>query len=140
MKWINHRTFQRVVAQTNIFDTAIGFAVAVSFIKLVNTFVTSLLTPVLGGVIGGKSLSQYKLIFTFPINGNEPVLFEYGTFLDVCIEFFFVVLFVYWTARLVLRIKKRGIEAIEKQKPCAECAMQIPEKAKTCPYCQTELC
>ncbi len=130
IKLFNSGTFKRVVAQTTMFDVAIGLAMAGVFVKLVNAFVTHILTPPIGALIGGKSLANFQIELTF-LPGKEPVLIRYGMFLDTCIEFVLVAGVVYWAARLVLRVKKKGAEI----KNCADCAMQIPKKAKKCPYC-----
>jgi len=138
MKWFGNRTFRKVIAQTNIFDVAIGFAVAVAFVNLVTTFVKNILTPPIGALVKGKSLANFELHLTF-LPGDDPVLFRYGLFLDACIEFILVAFVVYWVARLVLRIKKSGLREIENQrdKACQTCFMLIPRKAKKCPFCQT---
>ncbi|MCH9628190.1 MAG: Large-conductance mechanosensitive channel [Chlamydiales bacterium] len=133
--WPNHHTFRKVVVETNIFDVAIGLAVAGVFVKLVNAFVTYVLTPPIGALIKGKSLANFELSMKF-LNGNEPVLFRYGMFLDAFVEFILVAVVVYWAARLLLKIKKTGEKRV---KNCTYCCMSIPKKAQKCPFCQSNI-
>ncbi|MFZ0565879.1 MAG: MscL family protein [Chlamydiales bacterium] len=133
-KLFKKNIFQQVVAQTALFDIALGLAIAGVFVKLVNSFVTNILTPPLGSIIKGKSLANFEFSLTL-IPGRDPVLFRYGIFLDALIEFLIVVFLVYWMARLVLRVKLSGVRKLNQTKPCPDCAMQIPGKAIKCPYC-----
>ncbi len=136
--WSSRHTFQKVVAETNIFDVAIGLAVAGVFVKLVNAFVTYILTPPIGALIKGKSLANFELSLKF-LNGDEAVSFRYGMFLDAFIEFILVAAVVYWAARLLLRIKKSGRSKLKGTKDCHYCCMSIPKKAQKCPFCQSNI-
>lgn len=136
-KWFGNHTFYRVVAETNIFDVAIGLAVAGVFTKLVNAFVSYILTPPIGALIKGKSLANFEVAIN--LWDKEPVVFRYGMFLDTFVEFFLVAIVVYWSARIVLKIKKAGAETIFRSRNCKHCYMKIPQKAKICPYCQSIL-
>ncbi|MCC5832329.1 MAG: MscL family protein [Chlamydiales bacterium] len=129
-KLFSSGTFKRVVAKTTMFDVAIGLALAGVFVKVVNAFVTYILTPPIGALIGGKSLANFNFEITF-FPGKEPVLIRYGMFLDSCIEFVLVLMVVYWTARVVLGVKRQGAGT----KNCADCAMEVPKRAQICPYC-----
>ena len=138
MKWCSKHTLRKVIAQTNMFDAMLGFALGGIFVKLVNSFVVNILTPPLGALFGGKDFSNWEVGLTF-WPGNEPVLFRYGLFIDAFLQFLLVAIAVYWAARIVLKVKQSGAAKLQQTKECTACAMSIPEKARLCPYCQTEL-
>lgn len=134
MGWLKNRTFRRVIAETNIFDLAIGLTVAYVFVDLVNSFVANIFSPIISALIGKQSLSDWKVDLQF-FESGYPYTLRYGMFLDALIQFFLVYLVAYCVARVLLRFKKNWEKTHSINCPC--CQMKIPLQAKQCPYCQT---
>jgi large conductance mechanosensitive channel len=104
---------------------AVGFAVALSTVYLVEAVVTSMVAPLISIFIGsfeGK---------TFTFHGSE---FRYGMLVLALISFALVLV----AAWLLLRSMSRGSRepgGAEAARPCPECVTPISFAAKRCPHC-----
>lgn len=97
--------FKKFISRGNVVDMAIGVAVAGAFTKIVNAFTAGFVSPVVGLITGGASLSDQKWIIREAIvetvDGAEKittpeVAFLWGNFVQMIIDFLIIafVLFV----------------------------------------------
>ena len=129
------RGFKEFVLRGNVVDLAVGIVVGASFSGLINSFVSSFVTPVISLVGGQQDLSG----LSFSING---VVFETGTFLNAFIAFVIVALILYYFVVLPMNrlteITRVGKSPDPTEKKCDFCFTDIPVKASRCPNCTSE--
>ena len=72
--------FKAFLMQGNLITLAIAFVMGVAFAALVNSFVSDLVTPIIGAIFGKQDFSN----LTFTIHNS---LFRYGAFITAVITF-----------------------------------------------------
>jgi large conductance mechanosensitive channel len=117
--------FREFIMRGNIVDLAVAFVIGTAFVAVVTSFVTHILTPLLG-IFGVPNLEQ----LSFAVG---PAEVRYGLFLNALISFVLIAAAIYFLVVVPLnRIK--GPAAVE-TKACAECTSDIPLGAGRCPMC-----
>ena len=130
------KEFRDFILRGNVIDLAVGIVIGASFGMLVNTFVTSVLTPLLG-LLRVPNFST----LAFYVN-NEPV--PYGLFLNALISFVLVAAAIFFFVvkpmnAMTARLKKPGADTTPPIKACPFCTTDIPEAATRCPHCTSQL-
>jgi large conductance mechanosensitive channel len=99
--------FKDFLLRGNVVDLAVAVVIGAAFTTLVNSFVDSFLTPLIGLVGGGGTLGG-----TWVINGQP---FTWGAFLSQLIAFVLTATVVYFVVvvpmRTLVERRKRGEEA-----------------------------
>lgn len=108
--WGEFKTF---IAKGNVVDLAVALVIGTAFNKIVSQLVDSFITPLIGIILGGFSLDDWKWVYKEAVlaEDGETVLeaeiaFTYGTFLQVVIDFLIIALTVFVVVKLYTRIKK----------------------------------
>ncbi len=144
--WGEFKTF---IAKGNVVDLAVALVIGTAFNKIVSQLVDSFITPLIGIVLGGFSLNDWKWVYKEAVlaEDGETVLeaeiaFSYGTFLQTVIDFLIIALTVFVVVKLYTRIKNRieeeaqrlndalNPEEVEARKKAEEEARQKEELAK----------
>ena len=73
--------FRDFVIRGNVVDLAVAFVVGAAFTKLIDTFVSSFITPLIAAIFGGDNKTFESLYFT--LNGSQ---FTYGRFINALIR------------------------------------------------------
>jgi large conductance mechanosensitive channel len=123
--------FRQFIMRGNVMDLAVAVVIAAAFGAVVASFVTDILTPLLG-LIGIPDFSTAAVTV-----GDAEV--RYGLFLNALIAFVLVAAAIYFAVvrpmnRLEER-RQRDHEATATTKTCTECAWEIPSAARRCPMC-----
>ena len=119
------RGFRDFVLRGNIVDLAVAFVIGAAFATLVNVFVGTILTPLLG-IVGVPNLGSLSV-------GIGPAELRYGIFLESLIAFLLIAAAIYFFVVVPMN-RLHGPAAIE-TKACTECTSEIPLGAKRCPMC-----
>ncbi len=144
--WGEFKTF---IAKGNVVDLAVALVIGTAFNKIVSQLVDSFITPLIGIVLGGFSLNDWKWVYKEAVlaEDGETVLeaeiaFSYGTFLQTVIDFLIIALTVFVVVKLYTRIRNRieeeaqrlndalNPEEVEARKKAEEEARQKEELAK----------
>ena len=139
------KEFKEFAMRGSVLDLAIGIIIGAAFGKIVTDFVTYILMPPIGLLLGKIDFASLFV----PLNGKSypsldaatkagaPVI-AYGLFINDIINFLIVAFVVFMIVRWVNRMKKPVTVAI-KTKECPYCASTIPLKATRCPDCTSQL-
>jgi len=140
------KEFKEFALRGNVLDLAIGLMIGAAFGKIVTSFVSDILTPPIGLLLGKIDLSS---LFINLSGGHYDSLkaakeagaatINYGVFLGVVIDFLFIALAIFLMVRQINRMKRKEVEAPTVTKECAFCFSGIPIKATRCPHCTSEL-
>jgi large conductance mechanosensitive channel len=63
------------------------------------------------------------------------VTINYGSFINLILDFLIVALAVFLLVRVVERMKKQEAPAEPTTKKCSECLSEIPKAARRCAFC-----
>ncbi len=147
--------FKTFAIRGNVIDMAVGIVIGAAFTNVVNSFVSDVLMPPLGWIMGKVDFSN--LYLTMPVNGKiisypsleaaksaGAVTINYGLFINVCISFTITAFAVFLLIKSINKlrtsiIKQDATEEAEKNKECPHCYSKIDTRAKRCPFCTSEL-
>ncbi len=136
------KEFKTFIMRGNVLDMAVGIIIGAAFGKIVSSFVSDILTPVL-------SLGMGKVDFSnlfFALNGEQYATLEaakaagvatinYGLFLNIVIDFVIVAFAIFMLIKAVNKMQAPAPVAAATTKECPECLSSIPLKAKKCAHC-----
>jgi large conductance mechanosensitive channel len=140
------KEFKEFAMKGNVIDMAVGIMIGVAFGKIVTSFVSDLLMPPIGRVIGKMDFSN---LFINLSGGDYATLAEakkagaatinYGLFLNATIDFLIVAVVLFLLVRQINRLKREQPAPEATTKECSYCFSSIPLKAVRCPHCTSEL-
>jgi len=141
------KEFKTFVMRGNVLDLAVGVVIGAAFGKIVTSFVSDILMPPIGLLLGRVDFTNlfvtlsgqaYPTIAAAKAAG-APTL-NYGLFLNSVIDFLIVAFVIF----LIVRQFNRWAEAPTPATPpttreCPLCATSIPLKARRCPHCTSDV-
>ena len=137
------KEFKEFIAKGNVMDMAVGIILGVAFGKIITSFVTDVLMPPVGLLLGkvdfanlfvnisGKSyatLAEAKAAGAATIN--------YGLFINSIIDFIIVAFVIFLVVKQINKMRKPVVVAT---KECPYCISLVPPQATRCPACTSEL-
>ena len=101
-------------------DLAVGVMVGGAFNKIVTSLVNDIIMPLVGLLVGGLNVSDWKWVITkagVDANGNEILenAVRYGTFIQNIIDFLIVAFTIFVVLRVFTKLQKKK-EAEEEAK------------------------
>jgi len=141
------KEFKAFALRGNVLDMAIGIIIGTAFGKIVSSFVSDILMPPLGRVLGHADFSKLYVNLsdrTFATLADAkaagaPTL-NYGLFVNTVIDFTIVAFVVFLLVRQVNRISRKPEAAhTPTTKPCPYCVSTIAINATRCPNCTSQL-
>lgn len=142
MKFFND--FKNFAMRGNVLDMAVGVVIGAAFGKIISSFVSNILMPLLGLLLGKIDFSNLFINLSSQSvhtlaeaqAANVPVV-AYGLFLNTVIDFTIVAFAIFLLLRQINRFYPKPEPEIERK--CPYCFSTIHEKATRCPHCTTEL-
>jgi large conductance mechanosensitive channel len=130
------KDFKEFLLRGNLVDIAVGLVIGVAFAALVTAFVADLVTPLIAAIGGKPNFDS----LSFTINGSH---FLYGAFINALISFLIIaaVIFFFVVKPVnALMARRRTEPPVDvPTTACPECLSEIPEAARRCAFCTTEL-
>jgi len=140
------KEFKEFVMKGNVLDMAVGIIIGVAFGKIITSFVSDILMPPLGLLLGKMDFSNmfinlsgqsYPTIAAAKAAGAATL--NYGIFINTIIDFLIVASAIFLLVRQVNKMKRVPAAAAPTTKDCPFCASAIPIPAKRCPHCTSQL-
>ncbi len=140
------KEFKEFAMRGNVLDMAVGIIIGAAFGKIITSFVSDVLMPPLGLIVGKVDFSNlfinisgksYDSLAAAKAAGAATI--NYGIFLNSIIDFLIVAFAIFLLIRQVNRWNKPAPAAAPTTKDCSYCATAIPLAAKRCPNCTSEL-
>ncbi len=142
------KEFKEFAMRGNVLDMATGIIIGAAFGKIVSTFVSDVLMPPVGLLLGKVDFSNLFLNLS-----GKPVTtlaeakaagaatINYGLFLNTLVDFLIVAFAIFLLIRQVNRLKRQPppAPAAPTTKDCPYCFSSIAIKASRCPHCTSEL-
>jgi large conductance mechanosensitive channel len=140
------KEFKEFVVKGNVLDMAVGIIIGASFGKVVTSFVSDVMMPPIGLLLGKVDFSN--LFINMSGKSFESLAdakkagaatLNYGLFLNTTIDFLIVGFAIFILVRQVNRLKRQTPAAAPVTRECPFCFTDIPVKAARCPHCTSTL-
>ena len=146
------KEFKEFAMRGNVVDMAVGIVIGAAFGTIVKSFVSDVLMPPIGLLMGGVDFSNLFAVIKEGVpaapyaaladaQAAGAVTLNYGLFINTVISFLIVAIAVFMVIK-ALNSMKREEEAPAAEpttKECQFCISEIPIKATRCPSCTSEL-
>jgi len=141
------KEFKEFAMRGSVIDLAIGVIIGGAFGKIVSSLVSDILMPPIGLLLGKVDFSNLYI----NLSGGEyaslaaareagAATINYGTFLNMVIDFMIVAFVIFLLIRQVNKLQKpQPAPAAPAVKECPYCLTMIPQKATRCPACTSEI-
>lgn len=128
--------FRTFILRGNVIDLAVAVVIGAAFGAIVTSLVENLITPLIAAIGGQPDFSA----LSFTINNS---VFQYGEFLNALISFLIIALvvfiFIIKPVNVLMARFKPTPEEPAPTKECPYCLSSIPEAARRCAFCTSEL-
>lgn len=146
------KEFKEFAVKGSVIDMAVGIVIGAAFGTIVKSFVSDIIMPPIGLLLGGVDFSN---IFTVLQEGSTPapyatleaaneagaVVMSWGIFFNTIISFLIIALTIFMVIRYINSLKRADEEpeAAPTIKKCDYCKSDIAIEATRCPNCTSEL-
>lgn len=139
------KEFKEFAMRGNVVDLAVGIIIGASFGKIVSSFVSDILMPLIGMFLGKMDFSnlfinlsgkQYSTIAEAKAAGAATL--NYGLFINSVVDFLIVAFAIFLLLKQINKFKKPQEEIIT-DKECPFCYAKIDIRAKKCSNCTSTL-
>jgi large conductance mechanosensitive channel len=142
------KEFKEFAMRGNVLDMAIGIIIGAAFGKIVTSFVSDVLMPPLGLILGKMDFSNlfinlsgkpYASLAEAKAAGAATL--NVGLFINTVIDFVVVAFAIFLLVKQVNRLNRQpeAVPVAPTTKECLFCLSTIPVKAIRCPHCTSEL-
>jgi large conductance mechanosensitive channel len=99
--------FRDFAMRGNVVDMAVGIVIGAAFGKIVSSFVSDVLMPPIGILLGGVDFTD--LAFTLKEASGEvaAVTLNYGTFVQTVVDFVIIAFAIFMVIKAMNRMKKK---------------------------------
>ena len=137
--------FKTFIIRGNMVDLAVGIVIGAAFTTVVTSFVTDLLMPPIGLLLGKVDFSN---LFITLASGSYPTIasakaagvptLNYGLFINNIINLVIVGFAVFLVVKQVNRVRGPA-PAAPATRECPTCTSAIPLRARRCPFCTSDV-
>ncbi len=115
--------FKAFAMKGNMVDMAVGIIIGAAFGKIVSSLVNDIIMPPIGLLLGGVNFTDLKVVLKAATETVPAVTWNYGSFIQVVIDF----LIVAWAIFMIVK----AINAAKKKEEAAPAAPPAPTKDQT---------
>ncbi|MGD0918825.1 MAG: large-conductance mechanosensitive channel protein MscL [Thermodesulfobacteriota bacterium] len=146
------KEFKEFAMRGNVIDMAVGILIGAAFGGVVNSFVSDVIMPPIGLLLGKVDFANLYIIlkegtvagpFTSLVEAKKAgaVAISYGVFINTIINFLILAFVVFLFIRNINKLRRTEVAppAVPTTKECTYCFSTIPIKATRCPNCTSEL-
>jgi large conductance mechanosensitive channel len=134
------REFQEFAMRGNVLDMAIGIIIGGAFGKIVSSFVSDVIMPPIGLLLGNTNFSDLVITLSKATETSPVVTLNYGNFIQTTVDFLIIALSVFIMIRALNAAKrraedigKRGKELLGKDKGDKQLATPTIEEVAATP-------
>lgn len=103
--------FKAFAMKGNVVDLAVGIIIGTAFGKIIASFVSDVIMPPLGLLIGGVNFTDLKIVMKAAVGENPAVTLNYGNFLQIVFDFLIIAFVVFMMIKAMNSARKKEIEA-----------------------------
>jgi large conductance mechanosensitive channel len=109
------KEFKEFMMRGNVVDLAVALVIGEAFKKIIGSFVADVLMPPIGMLLGGVNFTELKLVLIEAVDKKPAVTINYGTFIQVVVDFVIVAFAIFMLIKVMNAMKK----AKEEEAPAA---------------------
>ena len=115
--------FKTFALKGNVVDMAVGVIIGGAFGKIVTSLVNDIIMPPIGVLLGDKNFSDLAITLKPAIGDSEAVLWKYGSFLQVCVDFLIIAVSIF----VMIKVINKLTSLRSKEEEAATAAAPAPE-------------
>ena len=104
------KEFKEFALKGNVVDMAIGIIIGAAFSKIVTSFVTDIIMPPIGLLLGGVDFSDLTITLKEAVGETAAVTINYGVFLGLVVDFIIIAFVIFIIVKQMNRFKKEEIK------------------------------
>lgn len=101
------KEFKEFAMKGNVVDMAVGIIIGAAFGKIVSAFVTNVVMPPLGLLIGGVDFTDLKVVLKEAQGEAAEVAINYGAFVQTVFDFVIVAFAIFMAIKAMNSLKKK---------------------------------
>lgn len=105
------KEFKEFAMRGNVIDLAVGVIIGVAFGKIVSSFISDIIMPPLGILIGGVDFKDLVFILKAAKGEVAAVTLNYGMFIQNIFDFLIIAFAIFMAVKGINKIKKKEEEA-----------------------------
>ena len=99
--------FKTFISRGNVVDMAVGVVIGGAFTAIINSLVKDIFMPLVGMLTGGINFAELNVTFPPKVEGADPVVLAYGSFIQAIINFLLVGLCMFIVVKNMNKMKKK---------------------------------
>lgn len=107
------KEFKEFAMKGNVMDMAVGVIIGGAFGKIVSSFVSDVLMPPLGMLLGGLDFKDMKWILAEAVGETPAVTLNYGLFIQNIFDFLIIAISIFMVIKAMNSMKKAEAPAPE---------------------------
>lgn len=144
------KSFKAFISRGNVIDLAVGIVMGAAFTAIVNSFVTDLITPIVG-LATGSNLENLFIVIRTPANATNAtystpaeaqkigvVTWNYGRFIQTLLNFIIISACMFFLVRAVQTLLHKK-EELPNETECLYCKSSIDKSATRCKFCTSQV-
>ena len=113
--------FKDFAMRGNVVDMAVGIVIGGAFGKIVSSFVSDVLMPPIGMMMGGVDFKDLAIVLNEAVGETAAVTINYGMFIQTVLDFVIIAFAIFMVVKAMNNMKKKEEAAPEAPpKPSAE--------------------
>ena len=105
------KEFKEFAMRGNVVDMAVGIVIGAAFGKIVASFVSDVLMPPIGMLLGGVDFTDLMITLKNAVGDTPAVVVKYGVFINTVIDFVIVAFAIFMVIKGMNSMKKKDEEA-----------------------------
>lgn len=99
--------FKKFAMRGNVVDMAVGIIIGVAFGKIVSSFVSDVIMPPLGLLLGGVDFKDWVIVIKEAVGEAPAVVIAYGQFIQTVVDFVIVAFAIFMAIKVMNRLKAK---------------------------------
>lgn len=101
------KEFKEFAMRGNVVDLAVGVVIGGAFGKIVTSFVSDVIMPPIGMLLGGVDFSDLKIVLHQAAGDVPAVTLNYGSFINTVVDFFIVAFAIFLVVKVMNSLKRK---------------------------------
>ncbi len=102
------KEFKEFAVKGNVVDMAVGVIIGTAFGKIVSSFVTDVIMPPIGVMIGGVDFSKLSATLQAATDTAPAVVISYGKFIQTVVDFTIIAAVIFMVIKAINSMKKEA--------------------------------
>jgi large conductance mechanosensitive channel len=103
------KEFKEFAMKGNVVDLAVAVVIGGAFGKIVSSFVSDVIMPPIGMLLGGVDFADLKVVLKAATEEVEAVSINYGAFINTLIDFIIIAFAIFMVVKAINSTKKKEV-------------------------------